>query len=192
MFMVLLSSLTLPLIYFFCDEKQLTYLLLWSKIDVSYTRSPMQGKMWWERAWFCSWLYLILCKSKFSFNLGAQLTESHERPCLQGFCAYEGVDVNDPSVGEPAGQLSVSFSLFINLEELIWFLTVLFMNVQVLLSSSSAKEGECRTSFVHQVLILHIRSIQSKSPQSRHSLSSLIIATDHNTGCCNSRSSKSW
>lgn len=99
MFTVLLSSLTLPLIYFFCDQNQLTYLLLWSKISVSYTSSPMQGKRWWERVCFCSWLYLMLCKSKFSLKLGAQLTESHERPCLQGFCAYEGVDVNVPSVG---------------------------------------------------------------------------------------------
>lgn len=85
------------------------------------------------------------------------------------------------------------FSLFINLEELIWFLALLFMNVQVILSSSSAQEGEYWTrSFVHQVLILHIRSVQSRSPQSRYSLSSLIIATYHNTGFSKSRSSMSW
>lgn len=145
---ILVSSLTLPLSYFFLWSKT-AYLLTAQKQDyhllLKITKRILTwGKMWWEGACLCSWLYLMLRKSKFSFELGARRTESHGRPCCRDFLLTKELTwiilLRDNLQGNWIHLFHYSR---------IWtswfcFLAVLFTNVQVLINVVVCRRGTVR------------------------------------------------
>lgn len=188
---VLVSSLALPLSYFFLWLKT-AYLLTAQKQDyhllLKITKRILTwGKMWWEGACLCSWLYLMLCKSKFSFELGARRTESHGRPCCRDFLLTKELT-----------WIILLQGNWIHLfhDSWIWkswfrFLAVLFTNVQVSINSSGVQEGERQRVSYIRCWWLYIHWLQSRSSQSLYSVSWVIIATYHSIYHSKRRSSMS-